>query len=115
MVQVASALSSVPAVAYLAVFLTIFSVISYDVNNPFSLHILRNVDLAVHKSVMDGVPLTFRAFTADKIISNVPIGLCALGSLVGLQLVLTKNWRKGLFLGGLLGTFNFLCAFQYHV
>lgn len=110
MVQSTSDLSSIPTAGYLAVFLAIFSLISYDVMSPMSSHILQNVDLAVHNNVMDNVPLDFRVFTADKVISNAPIGLGVLCSIVGLQLLITKNLKKGLFLGGLMGVFNFLCA-----
>lgn len=112
MVQSTAALSIVPTVASLAVFLTIFSLISYDVNSPLSVHLLQPVDLAVHNNVKDTVPLDFRSFAADKVISNVPIAAGGIGIIVGLQLLIAKNWKKGLFLGGLLGLFNFLCAFR---
>lgn len=110
MVQATSELSIIPAAGYLAVFLTIFSLISFDVTSPASSHILQPVDLAVHNNVVQNVPLDFRIFTADKVISNIPIGLGALFSIVGLQLVISKNLKKGLFLGGLLGAFNCLCT-----
>lgn len=110
MVQAPSALSSIPTVGYLAVFLTIFSLISIDVAGPagLSVHMWQPVDLAVHNNVVQNVPLDFRIFTADKVISNLPIGMGALLSIVGLQLIISKNLKKGLFLGGLLGAFNVL-------
>lgn len=114
MVQASSALSSLPSAGYLALFLVIFSLVSYDVSSPLSSHILRPVDEAVHNNVVGAVPLEFRAFTADKVISNVPIGFAFLCSLVGLQLLVSKHWQKGFFLGGLLGVFNFLCALHLH-
>ena len=112
MVQATSALSNISTAGYLAVFLTIFSLIAFDVTSPASSHILQPVDLAVHSNVVQNVPLDFRLFTADKVISNRPIGMGALFSIAGLQLIISKNLKKGLFLGGLLGAFNVLCTLR---
>lgn len=90
--------------------LSLFTLITYDVASPTSSHILQPIDLAVHQAVVDNIPLGFRIFTADKIISNIPIAAGALGSVAALQIVLWKDWKKGAFLFSLLGGLNFLSA-----
>lgn len=52
-----------------------FGLVSFDLFSPNSLHLLQAVDVQVHEFVQAQCSVQFRVFVADKIISNVPIGL----------------------------------------
>jgi len=83
-----------------------FALITGDVFNAASPHVLLPADVAIHTAVSTTLSYEFRTTIADQLISNTPIEAGSLAIVAALAALCVQSPRKGLPLTGVVFAMN---------